>query len=77
LAWLLHQGVTTSVIVGARNDAQLRDNLAASEVKISPAQLERLDRASALPPEYPGWMVTVQARDRLEAIPPERRFAKT
>ncbi len=77
LAWLLHQSVTTSVIVGARNDEQLRDNLAASEVKISPAQLDRLDRASALPPEYPGWMVTVQSRDRLEAIPPERRFAKT
>jgi aryl-alcohol dehydrogenase-like predicted oxidoreductase len=77
LAWLLHQSVTTSVIVGARNDDQLRDNLAATEVKISPAQLERLDRASTLPPEYPGWMVTVQSRDRLEAIPPERRFAKT
>jgi aryl-alcohol dehydrogenase-like predicted oxidoreductase len=77
LAWLLHQSVTTSVIVGARNDDQLRDNLAASEVKISPAQLDKLDRASALPPEYPGWMVTVQSRDRLEAIPPERRFAKT
>jgi len=77
LAWLLHQSVTTSVIVGARNDEQLRDNLAASAVKISQAQLDRLDRASALPPEYPGWMVTVQSRDRLEAIPPERRFAKT
>ena len=63
LAWLLHQSVTTSVIIGARNDDQLRDNLAASEVKLSPAQLERLDRASALPAEYPGWMVTVQSRD--------------
>ena len=68
--------VTTSVIVGARNDEQLRDNLAASEVKTRrPAR--RLDRASALPPEYPGWMVTMQSRDRLEAIPPERRFAKS
>jgi hypothetical protein len=46
-------------------------------VKLSPDQLERLDRASALPAEYPGWMVTIQARDRLEAISPERRFAKT
>ncbi len=77
LAWLLHQSVTTSVIIGARNDQQLHDNLAASEVKLSPAQLARLDRASALPAEYPGWMVTVQSRDRLEAIPPEQRFAKT
>jgi aryl-alcohol dehydrogenase-like predicted oxidoreductase len=77
LAWLLHQEVTTSVIIGARSDEQLRDNLAASEVKLTASQLERLDRASALPPEYPGWMVTTQSRDRLEAIPPERRFAST
>jgi aryl-alcohol dehydrogenase-like predicted oxidoreductase len=77
LAWLLHQQVTTSVIIGARNEAQLRDNLAAIDVKLTPAQLDRLNRASALPPEYPGWMITIQGRDRLEAIPPEKRFAKT
>jgi len=77
LAWLLHQPFTTSVIIGSRSEAQLRDNLAAPEVKLAPEQLERLDRASALPPEYPGWMITVQERDRLEAISPERRFAPT
>jgi aryl-alcohol dehydrogenase-like predicted oxidoreductase len=77
LSWLLHQKVTTSVIVGARNETQLRDNLAAAELKLSAAQLERLDTASALPPEYPGWMITVQGRDRLEAISPEKRFAST
>ncbi len=42
-----------------------------------PEQLARLDKASALPPEYPGWMVTIQQRDRLEAISPESRFAPT
>ena len=76
LAWLLHQRITTSVIVGARNEAQLRDNLAAPELKLSADQLARLNTASALPPEYPGWMITVQARDRLQAISPEKRFAK-
>jgi aryl-alcohol dehydrogenase-like predicted oxidoreductase len=76
LGWLLHQRVTTSVIVGARNEDQLRDNLAAPELKLSPAELDRLNAASALPPEYPGWMIGVQARDRLEAISPEKRFAK-
>jgi aryl-alcohol dehydrogenase-like predicted oxidoreductase len=75
LAWLLHQRVTTSVIVGARDEAQLRDNLAASEVKFTDDQLARLDRASALPSEYPGWMIAVQQRDRLEAMTPEQRFA--
>ena len=77
LSWLLHQRVTTSVIVGARDEAQLRDNLAAPEVKLTAAQLDRLDKVSALPPEYPGWMITVQARDRLGAISPEARFART
>ena len=76
LAWLLHQRITTSVIVGARNEAQLRDNLAAPELKLSADQLARLNTTSALPPEYPGWMITVQARDRLQAISPEKRFAK-
>ena len=76
LAWLLHQPVTTSVIIGARNEQQLRDNLAAAELKLTPAQQELIGAASALPPEYPGWMVAIQDRDRLEAIPPEKRFAK-
>jgi aryl-alcohol dehydrogenase-like predicted oxidoreductase len=76
LGWLLHQPVTTSVIIGARNEPQLRDNLAAAEVKLSAGELQRLDTASALPPEYPGWMIDVQARDRLEAISPEKRFAQ-
>ena len=76
LARLLHQRVTTSVVIGARDDAQLRDNVAAPELKLSAPQLERLDKASALPPEYPGWMIALQARDRLDAISPEQRFAK-
>ena len=77
LAWLLHQSVTTSVIIGARNEAQLDDNLAAPALKLDASQLNSLDQASALPPEYPGWMIAMQARDRLEALSPEQRFAKT
>ena len=76
LAWLLHQTVTTSVIIGARDEAQLRDNLAAPEIALDASQLERLDKASALPPEYPGWMIAMQARDRLAALSPEQRFTK-
>ena len=77
LAWLLHQRVTTSVIIGARDEAQLADNLAAPALTLDAAQLQRLDQASALAVEYPGWMITMQARDRLEALSPEQRFAKT
>jgi aryl-alcohol dehydrogenase-like predicted oxidoreductase len=77
LAWLLHQPVTTSVIIGARDEGQLRDNLAAAELRLTPEQRERLDKASALPPEYPGWMISAQARDRLQFIPPEQRFTRS
>ena len=54
LAWLLHQRVTTSVVIGARDEAQLRDNLAAGALALTDAELERLGAASALPSEYPG-----------------------
>jgi aryl-alcohol dehydrogenase-like predicted oxidoreductase len=53
----------TSVIIGAKNDQQLADNIAATEVKLTAEELAALDKASALPIEYPGWMVATQNRD--------------
>lgn len=64
LSWLLHQPVVTSVIIGAKNDAQLTDNLAAPAVVLSAEELARLDDISALPPEYPGWMLAWQGQGR-------------
>ncbi len=64
LAWLLHQPHVTSVIVGAKTQGQLRDNLAATEVRLTEADLAALDAVSALPREYPGWMFEVQSADR-------------
>lgn len=64
LAWLLTRPFVTSVIIGARTPQQLEDNLAASDVTLSAEQIAKLDAASALPPEYPGWMVEWQDRDR-------------
>ena len=66
LAWLLHQAVVTSVIIGAKRPEQLEDNLAAVDLKLSPEELTRLDEVSALPPEYPGWMLTTQSANRLD-----------
>src|SRR5262249_54505947 len=43
------------VIMGARNEAQLRDNLGAAEFRLSPEQVVRLDAVSARPPIYPYW----------------------
>lgn len=64
LAWLLHQPHVTSVIIGAKNDAQLADNLAATTLSLTPDELAKLDTISALPLEYPGWMVAWQNRDK-------------
>jgi len=64
LAWLLHQPVVTSVIIGAKRVEQLDDNLAATSVVLSADELAVLDKVSALPPEYPGWMLERQGGAR-------------
>ncbi len=71
LAWLLHQPAVSSVILGAKRPEQLADNLGAVAVEFSAADLARLDAASKLPPEYPGWMVERQSGYR--GGPNERR----
>lgn len=63
LAWQLTRPYITSVLIGAKTREQLIDNLAATEVRLAPEHLQRLDEASALPPEYPGWMVEWQNRE--------------
>jgi aryl-alcohol dehydrogenase-like predicted oxidoreductase len=70
LAWLLHQPVVTSVIIGAKRTDQLQDNLAAVDVKLSPEELQQLDQVSQLPPEYPGWMLPFQGANRLDPNAP-------
>ena len=64
LAWLLHQPQVTSVIVGAKRPEQLADNLAATQVTLSAAELAQIDQASQLPAEYPGWMFERQGEYR-------------
>ncbi len=57
LAWLLHQPSVTSVIIGAKKQAQLKDNLESVDVKLDDADLKEIDAVSRLTPEYPGWMM--------------------
>lgn len=64
LAWLLHQPHVTSVIIGAKKLSQLKDNLAAVNVSLSPEDLLQLGAVSRLTPEYPGWMFDMQGTDR-------------
>jgi aryl-alcohol dehydrogenase-like predicted oxidoreductase len=65
IAWLLAKPVVTSVIIGANRLDQLRDNLAADELTLTRDELRQLDEVSALPPEYPGWVLPFQGADRL------------
>jgi aryl-alcohol dehydrogenase-like predicted oxidoreductase len=74
LAWLLAKPVVTSIIIGAKRLDQLHDNLAAVEVKLTPDEIKQLDDVSALPPEYPGWMLQVQGADRTD--PRASRFGR-
>jgi aryl-alcohol dehydrogenase-like predicted oxidoreductase len=70
LAWLLGRPGVCSVIVGARTDEQLADNLAAAELSLSDEERRRLDEVSAPPLPYPHWHQAKTASDRLGA--PER-----
>jgi len=65
LAWLLHRHGVTSVIVGARKEAQLVDNLNAADISLSDAEMARLDEVSALKPEYPGYLPVWRRGDTL------------
>ncbi|HEX3596088.1 MAG TPA: aldo/keto reductase [Polyangiaceae bacterium] len=60
LAWVLTRPFVTSVIIGAKTIEQLKDNIAASDVKLAPEHITALDAASALPAEYPAWMLDFQ-----------------
>jgi aryl-alcohol dehydrogenase-like predicted oxidoreductase len=62
LAWLLHKPVVSSVIIGARNASQLKENLASVDVKLDETDMKELDEVSQLTPEYPGWMFNGQDR---------------
>ena len=55
LNWLLQRPSVCSVIIGARNEEQLRDNLGAVGWSLTPAQIARLDEASATGAAYPYW----------------------
>jgi aryl-alcohol dehydrogenase-like predicted oxidoreductase len=65
LAWLLAKPVVTTVIIGAKTTEQLDDNLAAADLVLTSDEIARLDDVSALPAEYPGWMLDRQGAGRV------------
>ncbi|MHC2330901.1 aldo/keto reductase [Bradyrhizobium sp. USDA 4454] len=60
LRWLLTRPSVSSVIIGARDEAQLRDNLGAVGWSFAPDQIARLDKASAVMPAYPYYPYRIQ-----------------
>lgn len=72
LNWVSRKPGVDTVIVGARNEAQLRDNLAAATWKISDEEVERLDQVSAIALPYPHWH---QQKFAAERNPPAKHVA--
>ena len=72
LAWLLYQPTVSTVIIGAKRADQLADNIGACDVTLSAAEMMQLEDLSALPREYPGWMLTTQGSYRSKAALPRR-----
>jgi len=67
LNWVLQRPTIATVIIGARNEAQLKDNLGAASFKLSDDQMARLDTVSQRPPAYPYWH---QRRTSMDRNPP-------
>jgi aryl-alcohol dehydrogenase-like predicted oxidoreductase len=67
LAWLLAKPVVSSIIIGAKTAEQLHDNIAATTLTLTADEIAALDKVSALPPEYPGWMLARQGENRRPA----------
>jgi aryl-alcohol dehydrogenase-like predicted oxidoreductase len=65
IAWVLGRPGVASVVVGARGEQQLADNLAAAELELSADERARLDAVSAPPLLYPFWHQIKTASDRL------------
>src|SRR4051794_22770989 len=65
IAWVLERPGVTTVVLGARTEEQLSDNLAAAELTLTEAERARLDEVSAPPLLYPYWHQAKTAADRL------------
>lgn len=67
LAWLLQRPGVASLVIGARNDQQLADNLKAATLQLSPEDIQKLEEVSRPPLLYPYWHQRSTASDRLSA----------
>ena len=64
LNWVLQRPTVSSLVIGARNEAQLKDNLGAVEFRLSADQMQRLNEVSSQQPVYPYWHQRRHSSDR-------------
>jgi aryl-alcohol dehydrogenase-like predicted oxidoreductase len=64
LNWTLHRPTIASVLVGARDETQLKENLGAADFRLDRDQIKRLDEVSARPPAYPYWHQRIMSPQR-------------
>lgn len=72
LAWLNTRPAISSLIVGARTEAQLQDSLASARLTLTPEQIQRIERATRPAPRYPYWHRFTSGMDRID--PAEQPF---
>jgi aryl-alcohol dehydrogenase-like predicted oxidoreductase len=70
LNWLLQRPTVSNVIIGARNEEQLKQNIGAIGWHLTPEQVKKLDAASKITPAYPYWHQRVSAAHRNPAPTP-------
>jgi len=75
LNWVMSKPGISTVIIGARNEAQLRDNLGAAQFQLSSEEMARLDEVSATPEPYPYWHQHKFGAERNPRLPSMREMA--
>jgi aryl-alcohol dehydrogenase-like predicted oxidoreductase len=70
--WVRSKPCVDTVILGARNEEQLRDNLAAAAWELSAEEMARLDEVSSVPEPYPNWHQQTWAAARNPRLPARR-----
>ena len=67
MAWTLGRPAITTLVIGVRNEDQLKANLPAVDLKLTKEERDKLDKVSAPTLLYPYWHQASTARDRLGA----------
>lgn len=65
LAWMLTKSGVTSIVIGAKKQEQLKDNIECTNLHLGTEELDELEKISVLNQEYPQWMIARQLSGRI------------